>query len=38
MSLRRLAGQHRPLKVSFEFFPPRTAEMEEQLWLSLIHI
>jgi methylenetetrahydrofolate reductase (NADPH) len=35
MSLRRLAGQHRPLKVSFEFFPPRTAEMEEQLWRAI---
>jgi methylenetetrahydrofolate reductase (NADPH) len=35
MSLRRLAAQHRPLKVSFEFFPPRTAEMDEQLWRAI---
>src|ERR1043166_372848 len=35
MSLRRLAVQHRPLKVSFEFFPPRTAQMEEQLWRAI---
>jgi len=31
MSLQRLAAHNRPLKVSFEFFPPRTAEMEQQL-------
>jgi len=24
-----------PLKVSFEFFPPKTPEMEEQLWRSI---
>jgi len=35
MSLRRLAAQRRPLKVSFEFFPPRTPEMEEQLWRAI---
>src|ERR1043166_5887607 len=35
MSLRRLAGQHRPLKVSFEFFPPRPVEREEQLWRAI---
>ena len=35
MSLKRLAGNERPLKVSFEFFPPKTAEMEEQLWRSI---
>ena len=35
MSLKRLAGNERPLKVSFEFFPPKTAETEEQLWRSI---
>ncbi|MBV9571387.1 MAG: methylenetetrahydrofolate reductase [NAD(P)H] [Alphaproteobacteria bacterium] len=35
MSLQRLASHNRPLKVSFEFFPPRTAEMEEQLWHAI---
>jgi len=32
MSLRRLARDTRPLKVSFEFSPPKTAEAEENLW------
>jgi methylenetetrahydrofolate reductase (NADH) len=35
MSLKRLAGNERPLKVSFEFFPPKTADMEEQLWRAI---
>jgi methylenetetrahydrofolate reductase (NADPH) len=35
MSLQRLAAHNRPLKVSFEFFPPRTTEMEEQLWRAI---
>ena len=35
MSLQRLAAHNRPLRVSFEFFPPRTAEMEEQLWRAI---
>lgn len=35
MSLQRLAAHNRPLKVSFEFFPPRTQEMEEQLWRAI---
>lgn len=35
MSLQRLAAHNRPLKVSFEFFPPRTAEMEDQLWRAI---
>jgi methylenetetrahydrofolate reductase (NADPH) len=35
MSLQRLAAHNRPLKVSFEFFPPRNAEMEEQLWRAI---
>jgi methylenetetrahydrofolate reductase (NADPH) len=29
---------HRPLSVSFEFFPPKTAEMEEQLWRSIVRL
>jgi methylenetetrahydrofolate reductase (NADPH) len=32
MSLRRLARDTRPLKVSFEFSPPKTDEAEEKLW------
>jgi methylenetetrahydrofolate reductase (NADPH) len=35
MSLKRLASQTTPLKVSFEFFPPKTVQMEEQLWRSI---
>jgi methylenetetrahydrofolate reductase (NADPH) len=35
MNLQRLAASDRPLDVSFEFFPPRTAEMEEQLWRAI---
>src|ERR1043166_10025793 len=38
MSLRRLAVQHRPLKVSFEFFPPRTAQMEEHVWRAILRL
>jgi methylenetetrahydrofolate reductase (NADPH) len=30
----RTAG-HAPLKVSFEFFPPKTEQMEETLWRSI---
>jgi methylenetetrahydrofolate reductase (NADPH) len=26
---------HRPIRVSFEFFPPKTPEMEETLWRSI---
>ncbi|ACL59776.1 methylenetetrahydrofolate reductase [NAD(P)H] [Methylobacterium nodulans] len=26
---------HRPIRVSFEFFPPKTAEMEATLWSSI---
>jgi methylenetetrahydrofolate reductase (NADH) len=29
------AGARRPLHVSFEFFPPKTAEMEQSLWESV---
>jgi methylenetetrahydrofolate reductase (NADPH) len=32
MTLRRLSRDTRPLKVSFEFSPPKTAEAEENLW------
>jgi methylenetetrahydrofolate reductase (NADPH) len=35
MSLKRLTRQDPPLKVSFEFFPPRTPEMEAQLWRAI---
>lgn len=35
MSLQRLAAGHAPLKVSFEFFPPKNPEMEEQLWRAI---
>jgi len=35
MSLKDLVAEARPIGVSFEFFPPRTAEMEEQLWRSV---
>jgi methylenetetrahydrofolate reductase (NADPH) len=29
------AGDARPPRVSFEFFPPKTAEMEEKLWQTV---
>ena len=29
------APAEQPLKVSFEFFPPKTPEMEDQLWRSI---
>src|ERR1700688_2986076 len=35
MSLQRLAGPIGTSAVSFEFFPPKTAEMETQLWNSI---
>jgi len=35
MSLKRLIKQPPPLKVSFEFFPPQTGEMEEKLWTAI---
>jgi methylenetetrahydrofolate reductase (NADPH) len=35
MNLRHLGQSDRPLAVSFEFFPPKTPEMQEQLWRSV---
>src|SRR6266705_2850936 len=35
MSLQRLAGPAGTSAVSFEFFPPKTAEMETQLWNAI---
>jgi methylenetetrahydrofolate reductase (NADPH) len=35
MNLQRLAARASPYAVSFEFFPPRTAEMETQLWAAI---
>lgn len=35
MSLKDLVAASRPIGVSFEFFPPRTAEMEAQLWRAI---
>ncbi len=35
MSLKRLIRQDPPLKVSFEFFPPKTQAMEDQLWKAI---
>jgi methylenetetrahydrofolate reductase (NADPH) len=35
MSLRELVSQRRPIAVSFEFSPPKTAEAEESLWKAI---
>lgn len=35
MSLQRLSSGNAPLKVSFEFFPPKTEAMEQQLWRAI---
>lgn len=35
MSLERLACDGAPIGVSFEFFPPKTEAMEEQLWRAI---
>jgi len=36
MSLQHLQGG--PIKVSFEFFPPKTPEMEDQLWRAIARL
>lgn len=35
MSLKDLVTSDRPIGVSFEFFPPKTEEMEQQLWNAI---
>jgi len=35
MSLKDLVAKDRPIGVSFEFFPPKTEEMERQLWAAI---
>ena len=35
LTLRPSRQSSRPIKVSFEFFPPKTAEMEATLWSSI---
>lgn len=35
MTLQRLAAEPASLSVSFEFFPPKTPQMEEQLWRAI---
>jgi methylenetetrahydrofolate reductase (NADPH) len=35
MNLRHLGESERPLAVSFEFFPPKNPEMQEQLWRAI---
>ena len=35
MSLKDLVAKDRPIGVSFEFFPPKTEEMETQLWKAI---
>jgi methylenetetrahydrofolate reductase (NADPH) len=35
MSLKDLVADDKPIAVSFEFSPPKTAEAEEQLWRSI---
>jgi methylenetetrahydrofolate reductase (NADPH) len=35
MSLKDLVAKDRPIGVSFEFFPPKTEEMEQQLWHAI---
>jgi len=35
MSLRELVSDSRPIEVSFEFSPPKTAEAEEGLWKAI---
>jgi methylenetetrahydrofolate reductase (NADPH) len=35
MSIRELAHENRPIRVSFEFSPPKTQEAEEPLWRAI---
>ena len=35
MSLKDIVAKDRPIGVSFEFFPPKTEEMEQQLWHAI---
>lgn len=35
MTLKRMVADSKPLRVSFEFFPPKTPDMEDQLWRSI---
>ena len=35
MSVQHLVGHGETNAVSFEFFPPKTAEMEAQLWKAI---
>jgi methylenetetrahydrofolate reductase (NADPH) len=35
MSLKDIVADSRPIGASFEFFPPKTTEMEEQLWRAV---
>jgi methylenetetrahydrofolate reductase (NADPH) len=35
MSLKDIVAASKPFKASFEFFPPQTPEMEEQLWRAI---
>ena len=36
--IRQSRERHTPIKVSFEFFPPKTPEMEETLWNSIARL
>jgi methylenetetrahydrofolate reductase (NADPH) len=38
MSLKDIFSSDQPTGVSFEFSPPRTAEMEEQLWKAILRL
>jgi len=38
MSLKDIFSSDQPIGVSFEFSPPRTAEMEEQLWKAILRL
>jgi methylenetetrahydrofolate reductase (NADPH) len=36
--IRQSRARHSPISVSFEFFPPKTPEMEETLWSSIARL